>query len=44
MKFPSWSDFRAGVINFEHSIYDQKTKAERIQDLKDDHPVLALFT
>jgi hypothetical protein len=40
MKFPSWSDFRDGVTKFEHYIYDEKAKAaEKIQGLKDDHPV-----
>ncbi len=40
MKFPSWSDFRDGVTNFDHSIYYQKTKiTEIIQGLKDNHPV-----
>jgi hypothetical protein len=41
MKFPSWNDFRAGVTNFERYIRDEKIKStERIQGLKDDHPVV----
>jgi hypothetical protein len=40
MKFPSWSDFVEGLSDFEHHIYDEKSKAaKKIQELKDNHPL-----
>jgi tetratricopeptide (TPR) repeat protein len=41
MKLPSWTDFNKGLSKFEQEIEVERSKiSDKIQDLKDAHPVL----